>query len=206
MTFTDNPGGFSLEMEDGSGARITVARLFAKELAEKEQTDNIRVQLAKLGNTLFEAEKIEVNLTDNWFVPSSLLADMRREAVNLLLSDRRIRYPRELSRKPDSVAKPLFPQQQLTYLGNVANTRACSFYQEHGVKTIDPAFELKAPDHVPLMFSKHCLRYSMGWCPTYQKKKSPFREPYYLLYKEVRLRLMFDCKHCQMLVLKEVNE
>lgn len=206
MTFTDNPGGFSLEMEDGSGARITVARLFAKELAEKEQTDNIRVQLAKLGNTLFEAEKIEVNLTDNWFVPSSLLADMRREAVNLLLSDRRIRYPRELSRKPDSVAKPLFPQQQLTYLGNVANTRARSFYQEHGVKTIDPAFELKAPDHVPLMFSKHCLRYSMGWCPTYQKKKSPFREPYYLLYKEVRLRLMFDCKHCQMLVLKEVNE
>lgn len=206
MTFTDNPGGFSLEMEDGSGARITVARLFAKELAEKEQTDNIRVQLAKLGNTLFEAEKIEVNLTDNWFVPSSLLADMRREAVNLLLSDRRIRYPRELSRKPDSVAKPLFPQQQLTYLGNVANTRACSFYQEHGVKTIDPAFELKAPDHVPLMFSKHCLRYSMGWCPTYQKKKSPFREPYYLLYKEVRLRLMFDCKHCQMLVLKEGNE
>lgn len=206
MTFTDNPGGFSLEMEDGSGARITVVRLFAKELAEKEQTDNIRVQLAKLGNTLFEAEKIEVNLTDNWFVPSSLLADMRREAVNLLLSDRRIRYPRELSRKPDSVAKPLFPQQQLTYLGNVANTRACSFYQEHGVKTIDPAFELKAPDHVPLMFSKHCLRYSMGWCPTYQKKKSPFREPYYLLYKEVRLRLMFDCKHCQMLVLKEVNE
>lgn len=206
MTFTDNPGGFSLEMEDGSGARITVARLFAKELAEKEQTDNIRVQLAKLGNTLFEAEKIEVNLTDNRFVPSSLLADMRREAVNLLLSDRRIRYPRELSRKPDSVAKPLFPQQQLTYLGNVANTRACSFYQEHGVKTIDPAFELKAPDHVPLMFSKHCLRYSMGWCPTYQKKKSPFREPYYLLYKEVRLRLMFDCKHCQMLVLKEVNE
>ena len=206
MTFTDNPGGFSLEMEDGSGARITVARLFVKELAEKEQTDNIRVQLAKLGNTLFEAEKIEVNLTDNWFVPSSLLADMRREAVNLLLSDRRIRYPRELSRKPDSVAKPLFPQQQLTYLGNVANTRACSFYQEHGVKTIDPAFELKAPDHVPLMFSKHCLRYSMGWCPTYQKKKSPFREPYYLLYKEVRLRLMFDCKHCQMLVLKEGNE
>lgn len=206
MTFTDNPGGFSLEMKDGSGARITVVRLFAKELAEKKQTDNIRVQLAKLGNTLFEAEKIEVNLTDNWFVPSSLLADMRREAVNLLLSDRRIRYPRELSRKPDSVAKPLFPQQQLTYLGNVANTRACSFYQEHGVKTIDPAFELKAPDHVPLMFSKHCLRYSMGWCPTYQKKKFPFREPYYLLYKEVRLRLMFDCKHCQMLVLKEVNE
>lgn len=206
MTFTDNPGGFSLEMKDGSGARITVVRLFAKELAEKKQTDNIRVQLAKLGNTLFEAEKIEVNLTDNWFVPSSLLADMRREAVNLLLSDRRIRYPRELSRKPDSVAKPLFPQQQLTYLGNVANTRACSFYQEHGVKTIDPAFELKAPDHVPLMFSKHCLRYSMGWCPTYQKKKSPFREPYYLLYKEVRLRLMFDCKHCQMLVLKDVNE
>ena len=53
------------------------------------------------------------------------------------------------------------------------------------------------------MFTKHCLRYSMGWCPTYQKKKSPYKEPYYLLYKETRLRLHFDCKHCQMQVIQE---
>lgn len=205
VIFSDNSFGFSLEMEDEEGARVTLSRPFDKEPAKKAQDDNIRVQLSKLGNTLFEARAIEVNLTDNWFVPSSLLTDMRREAVDLLLSDRRIRYWRELSRKPEVEIgeKPLFPQRQLTYLGNVANTQARSFYQEHGVKEIEPAFELKAPDNVPLMFTKHCLRYSMGWCPTYQKKKSPFREPYYLLYKEARLRLQFDCKHCQMLVLKD---
>lgn len=205
VIFSDNSFGFSLEMEDEEGACVTLSRPFDKEQAKKAQADNIRVQLSRLGNTLFEARAIEVNLTDNWFVPSSLLTDMRREVVDLLLSDRRIRYWRELSRKPEVEVgeKPLFPQRQLTYLGNVANTQARSFYQEHGVKEIEPAFELKAPDNVPLMFTKHCLRYSMGWCPTYQKKKSPFREPYYLLYKAARLRLQFDCKHCQMLVLKD---
>ena len=68
------------------------------------------------------------------------------------------------------------------------------------VEQIDPAFELSPRKDVPLMFTKHCLRYSMGWCPTYQKDKSPYKEPYYLLYKDTRLRLQFDCKHCQMLV------
>ena len=29
-------------------------------------------------------------------------------------------------------------------------------------------------------------------------------EPYYLLYKDKRLKLSFDCRHCQMLVLEDV--
>ena len=53
------------------------------------------------------------------------------------------------------------------------------------------------------MFTKHCLRYSMGWCPTYQKQKSPYKEPYLLRYKETLLRLRFDCKNCQMLIYAE---
>ena len=105
VIFSDNSFGFSLEMEDEEGARVTLSRPFDKKPAKKAQADNIRVQLSRLGNTLFEARAIEVNLTDNWFVPSSLLTDMRREAVDLLLSDRRIRYWRELSRKPEKATR-----------------------------------------------------------------------------------------------------
>ena len=200
IEFLDNPFGFTLCMEDETGARIMLTEPFAKELARREQQDNIRTQLSKLGNTPFEASEVVVGLSENWFVPSSLLADMRRRGVEKLLEARRARYPREtVKRVQPSVSIP-FPERQLTYLGNVANGKARSFYQDHGVEQIDPAFELSPRKDVPLMFTKHCLRYSMGWCPTYQKDKSPYKEPYYLLYKDTRLRLQFDCKHCQMLV------
>ena len=183
IEFLDNPFGFTLCMEDETGARIMLTEPFAKELARREQQDNIRTQLSKLGNTPFEASKVVVGLSENWFVPSSLLADMRRRGVEMLLEARRARYPREtVKRVQPSVSIP-FPERQLTYLGNVANGKARSFYQDHGVEQIDPAFELSPRKDVPLMFTKHCLRYSMGWCPTYQKDKSPYKEPYYLLYK-----------------------
>jgi putative protease len=50
-----------------------------------------------------------------------------------------------------------------------------------------------------LMFCKHCLRYSMGWCVKRGQQKSPYREPYYLVSSDGRrYRLSFDCKNCQM--------
>ena len=88
---------------------------------------------------------------------------------------------------------------------NEALSKAQTFYTSHGVKSIAPAFELSPLENVPLMFTKHCLRYSMGWCPVHQKQKSPWKEPFYLMYKDTRLRLEFDCKHCQMLVFKDTN-
>ena len=202
IEFLDNPFGFTLCMEDETGARIMLTEPFAKELARREQQDNIRTQLSKLGNTPFEASKVVVGLSENWFVPSSLLADMRRRGVEKLLEAHRARYPRETAKHVLPSESMPFPERSLTYLGNVANGKARSFYRDHGVEQIDPAFELSPRKDVPLMFAKHCLRYSMGWCPTYQKNKSPYKEPYYLLYKDTRLRLQFDCKHCQMLLIE----
>lgn len=203
IQFLDNAFGFTLCMEDETGARVMITKSFAKELARSEQRDNICKQLSKLGNTPFEVTKVDVLLEDNWFIPSSLLAEMRREAVEKLVANRNIRYNREIAKSLHLQEKPHFPQTQLTYLGNVANQKAQAFYKEHGITNIDSAFEINPLKGVPLMFTKHCLRYSMGWCPIYQKKKSPYKEPYYLLYKETRLRLHFDCKHCQMQVIQE---
>lgn len=198
IEFLDNPFGFTLGMEDETGARIMLTEPFEKELARRDQQDNIRTQLSKLGNTPFEASEVVVSLSENWFVPSSLLADMRRAGAEKLLEARRVRYPRETAKRVQPAEAVPFPERQLTYLGNVANGKARSFYLAHGVEQVDDAFELAPRRDVPLMFTKHCLRYSMGWCPTYQKEKSPYKEPYYLLYKETRLRLRFDCKHCLM--------
>ena len=202
IEFMDNAFGFTLSMADEIGAQVMLTRPFAKEQARREQTENIRTQLMKLGNTPFEAKEIKVTMADNWFVPSSLLAEMRRETVEQLMAVRRIRYQREKAGIKRAEVRA-FPVDKLTYLGNVSNSLAAAFYASHGVKEVEEAFELSPRQDVPLMFTKHCLRYSMGWCPTYQKRHSPFKEPYYLCYKNTRLRLRFDCPNCQMLVYAE---
>lgn len=203
LYFADTQNGFTLSVEDESGARVTIYRDFDKEIAKREQTDNIRNQLSKLGNTPFFAAEVDVNMSEMWFVPSSLLSDMRRDAIDKLILNRRVRYRRELVKVSNYRAKPQYPQRVLSYLGNVANAKSHKFYAERGVEKISPAFERLQLDDVPLMFTKHCLRFSMGWCPVRQKGKSPFKEPYYLLYKDTRLLLDFDCKNCQMLIKKD---
>lgn len=203
MEFADNAFGFTLSLTDENAHRAMVTRPFEKEEARREQYDNIHTQLAKLGNTIFEAIDIQVHMERNWFVPSSVLADMRREAVEALESVRKIAYRREPAREVKPVSDSVIPSG-LTYLANVSNVKAREFYLEKGVKEIAPAFELQPSLDVPLMFTKHCLRYSMGWCPVYQKEKSPYKEPYYIAYKDTRLRLVFDCKNCQMLIYKDL--
>lgn len=200
----DHPSGFSLEIADEDNNRVTLSLPRQKELARTPQVENLKIQLSKLGNTPFEAEAVEVNFVANWFLPSSVLSEARRQAVEKLIVLRRINYRRELMVWKQTAHA--FPSAGLTYLGNVMNQRAASFYHEHGVQRIEPAYEKVPVEDATLMFCKHCLRYSMGWCPIRQRVRSPYREPYYLVSNDGRrFRLEFDCKHCQMKV-KAANE
>lgn len=201
LEFADNAFGFSLTATDEDGCYATITRELEKEIARRDQQENIRTQLTKLGTTAFEATEVIIKMTENWFTPSSVLADMRRLVIEKLESVRKIAYRRESAGKPKVVTETQMPAQ-LTYLANVSNIKAKQFYIEKGAQQIESAFELEAQKDVPLMFTKHCLRYSMGWCPVHQKEKSPYKEPYYLLYKDTRLRLQFDCKNCQMILYK----
>ena len=196
----ETPQGFALSAEDEDGNRAARSFDYPKELARSPQDANLRAQLGKLGNTPFEAVgEMDIRLADNWFLPASVVTDWRRQVVDCLLQVRRIRYRRELQVwRPTAHA---FPLSSLTYLGNVMNGEARRFYLEHGVATVAPAYEAQAVPEAVLMFCRHCLRYSMGWCPTFQKKRSPYREPYYLVSSDGRrFRLSFDCKNCQMKV------
>ncbi len=199
LLLEDHAFGFSLTLTDEDRNLVTLALPRDKELARSPQTKNLEEQLAKLGNTPFEAIKVEVRFSDNWFIPVSALADLRRKAVDELLTLRSINYKREVAVwKSTSHA---YPQTELTYLGNVMNSKAHSFYAAHGVKNIAPAFEKQPVEDAVLMFCKHCLRFSMGWCPVHQKGRSPYKEPYYLVSSDgKRFRLSFDCKNCQMKV------
>ena len=163
ILLAENNFGFSLTMTDEDDNSVTLTLPRDREPARTPQADNLKNQLAKLGNTPFEAERIDIDFSENWFIPASVLSELRRQLVEQLIIARKVNYRRELA-----VWKPTthtFPQQTLSYLGNVMNTRAASFYQDHGVKEVEPAYEKQPVEAAVLMFCKHCLRYSMGWCP-----------------------------------------
>ena len=199
ILLAENNFGFSLTMTDEDDNSVTLTLPRDQEPARTPQADNLKNQLAKLGNTPFEAERIDIDFSENWFIPASVLSELRRQLVEQLIIARKVNYRRELA-----VWKPTthtFPQQTLSYLGNVMNTRAASFYQDHGVKEVEPAYEKQPVEAAVLMFCKHCLRYSMGWCPIHQRERSPYKEPYYLVGTDgKKFRLSFDCKNCQMKV------
>ena len=195
----DHSSGFALDASDEDGNSVTLSLPCEKELARTPQTENLKAQLRKTGNTPFEARRVEVAFSAEWFLPVSALAELRRRALDKLRTLRGINYRRELTVWKQTAHD--YPERELTYLGNVMNSRAASFYREHGVKRVEAAFEAAPPRDATLMFCKHCLRYSMGWCPTRQRTRSPFREPYYLVMSDGRrFRLVFDCKNCQMSV------
>lgn len=198
MKLEENRFGFSLTAEDEDDNRVTLTFAHAKERARTPQIENLRTQLAKLGGTPYElTEPTDIRLTEEWFIPASVISEWRRQTVERLTAARRMNYRRELA-----VWKPThhaYPATTLTYLGNVMNGEARRFYLDHGVKAMAPAYEKQPADGAVLMFCRHCLRYSLGWCPVHQKGRSPYREPYSLASADGRrFRLEFDCKNCQM--------
>ncbi len=200
LAMTTNPFGFTLCATDEDGCRACVSFPSDKQQARAPQGDNLKAQLGKLGNTPFEASTIDVTGCSDCFIPSSVINAWRRRLVESLLTSRRINYRRATERIIPTQHD--YPQSQLTYLGNVMNQQARLFYAAHGVRQVDPAYETTPPEGgVAVMFCRHCLRYSFGWCPSRQHRRSPFREPFYLVTdNNQRFRLEFDCRQCVMKV------
>ena len=198
----DTQQGFALTLTDDEGYTSTVTLTRGKEVARTEQRATLEAGLAKLGGTIFVASSVEIDFTDNWFIPSSVVADMRRTAVEALkelkIQNSKLKVD-SVSRIQNSEFK--IQNSPLTYLANVANQRAAAFYRSCGATEVQPAYEISAPRGATLMFCRHCLRYAMGWCPHRGGKLSPYREPYTLVSADgARFKLEFDCKACIMKV------
>ncbi|WP_332705976.1 U32 family peptidase [Plesiomonas shigelloides] len=202
--FSETTDGFLLQMTDEQGFSVSIPLVAEKSPANNPERafQSIREQLAKLGNTLFYSQHIDVTLEQAWFIPVSALNALRRQAVEALEAARINGYPRPL--RHQAVGNPAFPQENLSYLGNVYNQAAENFYRMHGVDDIAPAYELnQEADEVSLMITKHCLRYTQNMCPKEVKGLKP--DPLVLEMGNDIFRLKFDCKRCEMHVLGKLK-
>ena len=200
ILFEETPQGYRVTFTSEDGLGASVESEWKKEDARTPQEANIKTQLSKLGGTRFEAANIDIRLDGERFIPSSLLSDMRRNVAEKLEAMRMESYLRPV---PGTAKNPSasYPVSALTYLGNVMNAQARTFYADHGVRKIDDAFEKVQPEQATVMFCRHCIRYALGLCPKHGKSPNApqVNEPLSLRSADGRrFTLKFDCAHCIM--------
>ncbi len=75
-----------LEIKDRDSNIVTVESEYLVEMAEKQPTSKVQIekQLSKLGNTLFEAAELHVNMDGDIFIPMGQLNELRTKAIQQL--------------------------------------------------------------------------------------------------------------------------
>lgn len=211
-------GKLTFTATDECGRSANVVLNETPEKAQKSQHDNIVKQLEKLGNTAWTANEISINNSaDEFFIPSSRLAAVRRELLEALENTPISNHTDKqavVETATDSENANNTVYADTINIANVANTTAQNYYAAHGVKNAPTAFELNsdykagsttAPSAVPpLMTCRYCLRYALGYCVKNGGKRPTWHEPLHLEAKNgIRVRLAFNCAKCQMEVYAE---
>ncbi len=208
LSETDTGIALTLTDEDGVSATVNleIGQKSAWQMAQNPDAARAKLaeNLGKFGNTMFVARLAELQLSQPWFFPVSAINALRREASEKLLAARITSHPRPPRAAPAANPVP-YPQDELTYLGNVFNEKARHFYEKHGVKLIEEAYEAGSEKGmVSLMITRHCLRYSFNLCPKEVKHLKP--DPMTLMNGNEKLILKFDCKACEMHVIGKMKK
>ena len=194
--------------EEGIQVSQQLAGPFEPAKQAQKALDQLRDVLGQLGTTEYHAEQIQIDGGPVPFVPNSQLKALRRELIEQLSEARIAAFPHG-SRKPVSEPPPVYPHSHLTFLANVYNHQARAFYQRYGVELIDAAYEAhEEPGEVPVMITKHCLRFSFNLCPKQAKGVTGVRTkvaPMQLVHGDDVLTLKFDCKPCEMHVIGKMR-
>ena len=205
FSLIEQEAGYMLRAESG-GEEVEVTIAASHQSAEKPQTEVIRRQLQKLGNTAFVLHEFKVFTTGERFIPASLLSAARRQAVEALSDALRVRHLARRDVRRPSLA-PDFHGMHLPFNANISNRVAREWALHHGASKVDEAFELQHPDRQSvIMTCRHCLRFAFGQCPKVTGARPRWREPLALRLPDGRsFPLRFDCSHCEMQVLTPDN-
>ena len=181
-------------------APLTVSFTAEHQEAQKPPRENIIHQLSKLGDTIYVCSEVEIPADFNFFIPNSLLSEMRRSLTDHLqrLGMKTQTHAsaeaqeKATDRHVTAVGTP--PAYSYPYLYNISNRLSQTFYGANQ----QTAYELKGGAG-PIMQCRHCIRYSLGYCVKRGGKRPQWHEPLSLRLGDGRsFRLEFDCKNCQM--------
>lgn len=187
--------GIRLVLKDCSGVQVALSHNQTLDRAQNVERngENIRRQMMRSGDTIFRIENVDI-VGEEWFVPASLMADLRREGLERLVNERLASHPKGVECVEDMSAR--YPSTTLTSEENVCNSLAEAFYRDHGVERIvEPLERALVMEGARVMQSAYCLRRELGEC---LKEQPRLKGDLYLETAGHRYRLSFDCKRCEM--------
>lgn len=196
---TSNFIAVSATDHDGNTAEAQVPNTFQAAHNTKGAIENTINQLSKTGDTIFRVTSVDTtHYTQPLHMPISAINTLRRDVLNKLLSCR-VENHKPIQRNKNITPKQ-YPHSEVTFMGNVANSRSMGFLASAGVASCKPAFEITQPaQKVELMTTRYCIKYELNMCPRFQQA-----EPTKQLYLEdsnKKYLLQFDCNICHMKVI-----
>ena len=218
LEFSETSDGFKLtSVNENTSVCLQCQKDVAKN--PEKALETIRTKLSQWGDTKFVVENIDIQLDTVYFIPASVLGEMKRQLVTELELSFRLKrnevkrngeilHQQKHSGKEDLFAfgecsrfarvSTTLEMTRLSYLANVINALARQFYENHGVTHIDDGLEKTMPEgEIVVMTTKHCIRYANGMC---SKEIGKPATPLFISNVHGRFRLDFDCKKCCMKV------
>jgi len=202
ISIVETEKGIAIQASDEDNNHVYLEHDIEKTIATNPERafDNIKKQFAKSGDSIFKITEVKTEFEQALFFPMSELNSLRRKILELLEIERLKNYPKETFKIKKNDTPYL--QETIDYKENVSNKLSEQFYERHGVKSIENAFEVQE-NHADkeIMITKHCIKYQMGACEKFEKNPKKFSEPLYLEDNNRKYKLEFDSKNCLMKVL-----
>ena len=217
LKLSDTAEGLKLSAFVDDSVSTDVEMNYQKDIAKnpEKSLENIRTKLSQWGDTKFTIESVDIDFKEVYFIPNSVLGELKRQLVVKLeetlvkrhfdCSEAEWRNHRHLNDSEQnfsgdfSTTLRFARNDGLSYLGNVTNSLSRQFYENHGVTHIDDGLEKSMPEgEIVVMTTKHCIRYANGMCA---KETGKPATPLFISNDCGRFRLDFDCKNCLMKVI-----
>ena len=165
LVLMETPDGFEL-----NGKPFSVQKIVATN--PEKALENIRKKLSQWGDTIYNPISIDINLSQPYLIPASVLGEMKRGLVEVLNGERKTENG---ERKTENGERRV----------------------ENGKWTTGRQFSVCRSPFSTLMTCHHCIRYANGMC---SKETGQKAEPLFIRNGENTFRLEFDCKNCLMYV------
>ena len=160
------------------GLTTTVATEKIPATNPEKALENIRKKLSQWGDTIYNPVRIDVELSQPYLIPASVLGEMKRHLVVKMAES-------------DTSLRGLWPKQSNPSSPNPVQVGLLPASQARG-RNDDPD---AIPNH--LMTCHHCIRYANGICPKITGKPTG---PLFIRNGDNIFPLEFDCKNCLMYV------
>ena len=151
----------------------------------EKATENIRKKALQWGDTVFNPVNLELQFSQPYLIPASVIGEMKRELVakltEKLIENHRNNRPTRCGTDTPRVSSDTSQNERIINSGRIQCV---------------PTDKMAIPESA-LMTCHHCIRYANGMCPKITGKPV---SPLFIRNGENVFGLEFDCKNCLMRV------